>query len=55
MVLLCARVRAYVYACAIVRVCVCVRRGGGQRGMPFEQQVVIETKQELIREASGNS
>lgn len=43
------------WVCMHVRVCVCVCRGGGQWGMPFEQQVVIETKQGLIREASGNS
>lgn len=37
-------------------VCVCVCKGlAGQRGVPFEQQVVIETKQGLIRKASGNS
>lgn len=33
--------------CAVVCVCIC---RGGQRGVPIEQQVVIETKQGLIRE-----
>lgn len=48
--------QAWWYCCVCVRACwVCACRGGGQRGMPFEQQVVIETKQGLIREASGNS
>lgn len=42
--------------CCVCSVCACVCVSGwGQRGMPFEQQVVIETKQGLIREASGNS